>query len=58
MAAGRRRKGASREAAIRVRGAAGRRMQHAELDDLVGSQAASAAMSENSVGLPLELSAA
>ena len=33
-------------------------MQHAELDYLVGSQAASAAMSENSVGLPLELSAA
>jgi len=38
-------------------GAFDRRMQHAELDYLVGSQAASAAMAENYVGLPLELSA-
>ena len=34
-------------------GAFDRRMQHAELDYLVGSQAASAAMAENYVGLPL-----
>lgn len=38
-------------------GAFDRRMQHAELDYLVGSQAASAAMAENYVGLPLALSA-
>jgi len=38
-------------------GAFDRRMQHAELDYLVGSRAASAAMAENYVGLPLELSA-
>jgi len=35
-------------------GAFDRRMQHAELDYLVGSEAASAAMAENYVGLPLE----
>lgn len=32
-------------------------MQHAELDEVVGAQAASAAMSEDDVGLPLEPSA-
>jgi len=35
----------------------GQRMQHAELDYLVGSTAASAALAENYVGLPLELPA-
>ncbi|HEY9024671.1 MAG TPA: FAD-dependent monooxygenase, partial [Burkholderiaceae bacterium] len=35
-------------------GAFDRRMQHAELDYLTGSEAASAAMAENYVGLPLE----
>jgi p-hydroxybenzoate 3-monooxygenase len=34
----------------------GQRLQHAELDYLVGSQAASTALAENYVGLPLELS--
>ena len=37
-------------------GAFDRRMQHAELEYLVGSEAASAAMAENYVGLPLETS--
>jgi p-hydroxybenzoate 3-monooxygenase len=36
-------------------GAFGRKMQHAELDYLVGSEAAMRAVAENYVGLPLEL---
>jgi p-hydroxybenzoate 3-monooxygenase len=32
----------------------GQRMQHAELEYLVGSAAASTALAENYVGLPLE----
>ncbi len=38
-------------------GAFGRRMQHAELDYLVSSDAASTALAENYVGLPLEQAA-
>jgi p-hydroxybenzoate 3-monooxygenase len=36
----------------------GQRMQHAELDYLVGSTAAATALAENYVGLPMELAAA
>ena len=35
-------------------GAIGHKLQHAELDYLIGSSAASTAMAENYVGLPLD----